>query len=148
MHRNDSVKAFRFSLETFLRLRERELELEQMKLSQLLAELARLDTKINELEQNGLAASRWLSADQTDGNELKQLQAYRESLALTHKQLIKDKTTCQFRITQQQRKVMEADRRKRLLDRLKERRIAEWAAEVDKEWESMAAETYLARWGR
>jgi flagellar export protein FliJ len=142
------MKAFHFSLETMLRLRTREFELEQAKLMQLTAELARLDDRINKLHQAGLNANRWVSSSQTDGQELQQLQSFRESLGVTSKQLQKDRTTCQFRVTQQQRKVVEADRRKRLLERLKDRRHAEWSAEIDKEWESMAQEMFLARWNR
>ena len=44
--------------------------------------------------------------------------------------------------------MLEARRRCRLLERLKERRLAEWTAERDQELEEMAAETYLARWSR
>jgi hypothetical protein len=42
----------------------------------------------------------------------------------------------------------EARRRCRLLERLRERRRAEWKTENDRELEQVAAESYLARWGR
>ena len=42
--------------------------------------------------------------------------------------------------------LMEARRRCRLLERLKERRRAEWRAEEGKELEALASESFLARW--
>lgn len=139
------MRAFKFSFETILRVRTRELELEQMKLTQLYAELRRIDTQLTRLEQAGPSACRALG-DETVGTELLHLQRFRESLAVSRKQLLKDKAGCEFRLGQQQRKVVEADRRKRLLERLKERRQSEWQADLDKEWEHLAADTYLARW--
>jgi hypothetical protein len=44
--------------------------------------------------------------------------------------------------------MLEARRRCRLLERLKERRLTEWTAGRDHELEEIAAESYLARWSR
>jgi hypothetical protein len=44
--------------------------------------------------------------------------------------------------------MLEARRRCRLLERLKEHRLTEWTAERDREVEEIAAESYLARWSR
>jgi len=44
--------------------------------------------------------------------------------------------------------VLEAQRRVRLLERLRERRFSEWEAELNRELEALAAESYLARWKR
>ena len=42
--------------------------------------------------------------------------------------------------------MLEARRRCRLLERLKERRLAEWTRERDRELEEVASESFLARW--
>jgi hypothetical protein len=42
--------------------------------------------------------------------------------------------------------MLEARRRCRLLERLRERRWDEWKAAADRELEETAAESYLARW--
>jgi hypothetical protein len=44
--------------------------------------------------------------------------------------------------------MLEARRRLRLLERLKDRRMAEWRAARDKELEELASESYLAKWQR
>jgi hypothetical protein len=44
--------------------------------------------------------------------------------------------------------MLEARRRFRLLERLKDRRMAEWKQAGDREIEEVAAESYLARWSR
>jgi hypothetical protein len=48
----------------------------------------------------------------------------------------------------QQQTMLEARRRCRLLERLKERRMAEWTVARDHELDDIAAESYLARWSR
>ena len=52
------------------------------------------------------------------------------------------------KLGEQQKVMLEARRRCRLLERLKERRLAEWTAERDRELDEIAAESYLARWSR
>jgi hypothetical protein len=44
--------------------------------------------------------------------------------------------------------MLEAQRRCRLLERLKERRLAEWRTASDRALEELATESYLARWTR
>ena len=42
--------------------------------------------------------------------------------------------------------MLEARRRCRLLERLKDRRLAEWSKARDRELEELASESFLARW--
>ena len=51
-------------------------------------------------------------------------------------------------LAKQQAAMLEARRRCRLLERLKERRWSEWKLAADRELEQAASESYLARWGR
>ena len=44
--------------------------------------------------------------------------------------------------------MLEARRRCRLLERLKERRLAEWTTARDRELDELASESYLAKWNR
>jgi hypothetical protein len=44
--------------------------------------------------------------------------------------------------------MLEARRRLRLLERLRERRLAEWCSARDKELEDLVSEAYLAKWKR
>ena len=44
--------------------------------------------------------------------------------------------------------MLEAQRQCRLLEKLEQRRHAEWRRAADKEVEDLAAESFLARWSR
>ena len=54
----------------------------------------------------------------------------------------------QTRAVSQQRAVVEARRRVRLMEQLEERRFRAWQADAGREQENLAAELYLARWKR
>jgi len=49
---------------------------------------------------------------------------------------------------EQQQALMEAWRQCRLLERLRERPLADWKAARDRELEELASETFLAQWNR
>jgi len=142
------MKNFRFQLDSLLRLRARELETEEMRLATLRADLTRLERDIRQTVEESQNTSHAVASGTSSGAELGQLQHYRNALARKLKGMVKEQSACQFRIEQQQRKVVEANRRKRLIERLKERRLAEWTAEVEKEFQQLAEETYLSSWNR
>ena len=54
----------------------------------------------------------------------------------------------QARANQQQKAVVEARRRVRLIEKLEERQFHEWKVAADREQENLASELYLARWKR
>jgi len=58
------------------------------------------------------------------------------------------RSECARMAAAQQASMLEARPRLRLLERLKERRLAEWTAACDREMEEVASESYLAQWGR
>jgi hypothetical protein len=55
---------------------------------------------------------------------------------------------CQKELAARQAAVLEARRRYRLLERLKDRRWAEWQSAADRELDELAADSYLAQWAR
>lgn len=142
------MKNFRFQLDSLLRLRTRELETEEMRLATMRADLTRLERSIQHTVAESQNTSHAVASGASSGAELGQLQHYRNALARKLKGMVKERSACQFQIEQQQRKVVEANRRKRLIERLKERRLAEWTAEVEKEFQQLAEETYLSNWNR
>jgi len=58
------------------------------------------------------------------------------------------RVACERQSAAQRQKVLEAQRQCRLLERLEHRRHAEWRRAADREMESLAAESFLARWHR
>jgi flagellar protein FliJ len=139
------MKAFRFSLESVLRWRTQQLEAEEWKLQQALAYRQGLLNRQEQIIAGGLEAARQLCAqEEVEGAALQRLQAYRNYLEQEHKRVSRDLAASGLRIEQHRREVTAADRRKRLLERLRERKKAEWEVASDREWEALAAETYLA----
>ena len=55
---------------------------------------------------------------------------------------------CEQQMASQRQRRREAQRQCRLLEKLEQRRRAEWRVEADKEMENLAAESFLARWNR
>jgi hypothetical protein len=55
---------------------------------------------------------------------------------------------CQNELAARQAVMLEARRRCRLLERLKERRWAEWQSAAGRELDELAADSYLAQWAR
>jgi hypothetical protein len=55
---------------------------------------------------------------------------------------------CQKTFETQQSIMLEARRRCRLLERLKDRRLADWTSARDHELDELASESFLAKWAR
>jgi hypothetical protein len=142
------MQRFRFRLKNVLEWRTLQLEIEESKLQGLFAERRRREDEIAGLGEQRRNADRLLGFDTVEGQELAALDAHRHALVRTAARLRTAAQDCERRIAAQQVKVLEAERRVRLLDRLKERRLAEWQLEADREQETMASETFLAKWVR
>lgn len=143
------MTAFRFRLERVLQLRRVQLELEEAKLRQAAAALAAIDREQSALETRAASAEvevrRWSEVAGRDLAALEDFRAHARSqqqlLAARRAQAVRD-------LAAQETAMLEARRRCRLLERLKERRWSEWRAASDRELEEIAAESWLAQWGR
>ena len=83
-----------------------------------------------------------------EAGDLWALAAYRQRLIAERQALDQRRTACEREVAAQRQKVLEAQRQCRLLEKLEERRRTEWRLEADRELESLAAESHLARWNR
>ncbi len=143
------MRRFRFRLESVLGWRLIQLELEETKLQRLLEELRGLESRQAALEVAKAEAERSvLSLQVVEAQELRALEAHRLHLASEKARLREQQADCAARIAAQRDAVRKAEQNLRLLEKIKQRRFAEWAREVDKEQESLAAEVFLARWQR
>jgi flagellar export protein FliJ len=142
------MKRFQFRLERVLEWRRRQAELEQSKLAQALGLAQRLET-----ERLALAKSRReaqlgaLQASATTAEDLWMLQDY---LLQSDRQdrVLAERISQQARVVQNQRlRVVEAERSREALERLRQSRHDEWRRESNRELEAFAAEAFLARWG-
>lgn len=140
------MRRFRFGLESVLRWRQHQLEVEQFALEALLAERERIRSQIWQNRQAGAAAQREILAQpEIEAAELVALEAWVRRLAAERTRLEKAGEECETRISAQRGRVLEARRRLRLLERLRERRFQEWRAELERESETLAAESFLSR---
>jgi hypothetical protein len=141
------MKTFRFPLEKALDWRRIELELEEARYKQFSAELTELDRRRAEIEASGLRAEievrEW---SPVSGGDLAALGSFRLRVKSQEAEIARRRGECALKLADQQKQMLEARRRCRLLERLKDRRLAEWTAARDHELEQIAAESYLARW--
>ena len=76
------------------------------------------------------------------------LSIYRAHVRRSESRLAAERQACQRALAERKTALLEAQRRCRLLERLKERRHAEWREGVDRELQELASESFLARWNR
>ena len=143
------MKAFRFPLDKVLDWRRTQLALEESQYRQQLAALAELDRRRTELEAAGQVAERQVREwNPLAGGELEALGDFRLHVKQKQLDLVEPRAECRKQLDRQHGLMLEARRRLRLLERLKERRLAEWRAARDRAIEELAAESYLAKWLR
>lgn len=139
------MKAFQFPLERVLNWRRVQLELEESKLKQMYAALARLDSQRAGWEAAVIRAElevrEWPSLA---GRDLSALAGFRLHVKEQEQALETRRLECRKSIEVEQRLLLEARRRCRLLELLRERRWAEWQADSDREIEQLASESHLA----
>ena len=139
------MPAFEFSLRRALEWRTMQLELERDKLRQGTAGLAEMALAAVRL---GLVKSRAEGAVCQSAGDLWALAAYRQRLIAELQALALRRAAAERQVAAQRQKVLEAQRQCRLLEKLEQRRHAEWRRAQDRETESVAAESFLARWNR
>jgi flagellar FliJ protein len=141
------MKSFRFPLEKALQWRRLELELEEVRFKKQSAELAALDRRRAEVEADGIRAEiqvrEW---NPLAAGDLAALGSFRLRVKSEEAELDRRRVDCARKVAEQQGQMLEARRRSRLLEKLKERRIAEWKTACDREIEEIAAESYIARY--
>jgi len=143
------MKAFHFPLEKALDWRRIQLELEEARYKQHVAALAGLDRQRAEVEASGIRAEiqvrQWSPIAAGDLTALGNFRLYVKS---QESEIARRRVEAAQKLAEQQKLMLDARRRCRLLERLKDRRLTEWTAERDREVEEIAAESYLARWSR
>jgi flagellar export protein FliJ len=142
------MRRFEFRLDAVLRWRTSELEIEEARLRNVLAELACLRTSIAELDaEQGPQRSVVHSPAATAGERLA-LDHWIRWARLERECRVAKIADCERRIDAQRARLMEARRKLQLLKKLRGRRESEWAAELRKEIEEIAAEACAARSSR
>ncbi|MGD0499300.1 MAG: hypothetical protein ABSC23_12785 [Bryobacteraceae bacterium] len=143
------MKSFRFRLDKVLDWRRTQLELEEDKFKQECAAVAELDRLRAAWEASGIKAEMQIRQwGQVTGGDLAALGAFRQRVKTQETEIAARRAGRLQTLAAREAAMMEARRRCRLLERLKERRRGEWQAGETRETEELAAESYLARWNR
>lgn len=143
------MNSFRFPLQKVLDWRRTQLELEDLRFRQQTAAMADLDRASAQLSAAGNTAERQVRVwNPVAGGELAALGSFRLHVKLKETELAVPRAECRKELGRRESVMLEARRRLRLLERLRERRLAEWCGARDKELEDLAAEAYLAKWKR
>lgn len=141
------MTTFTFRLEKVLRWRQTQLELEQFNLARLTAELTRWGMTLKKLDEGRRAAEVSAhSSGPVGGGFLAALAAYQKHIQREKQICVERLRECERKVEQQRARLLKARREFRLLERLRHMRRAEWEIAVDREFEALAAEAYLARW--
>ena len=141
------MNAFRFRLERVLEWRRTELELEENKFRREAAALSALDRVRAELEAAGIKAELQVRQSPTiTGRELAALGSFRLLVRSREADIARQRAERVKSLAARRAALLEAQRRCRLLERLRERRLEEWRLAGNKEVEELASETYLAQW--
>ena len=142
------MKRFSFPLETARRWRDRQAEIEEVRLQSLLAERQKIEDRFVSLQAELDAEHRRIEDVSCYAGELARLDDFRIWVTHERERLKNSAVECEKRIAAQRAALMEARRRFQLVDRLKEKALLDWTHASAKEEEDLAAEVYLARLGR
>jgi hypothetical protein len=143
------MSGFRFSLEKALDLRRLQLELEESKFQQQAAALLELDRLREQMRASRTNAEEQVRAGGwSQGLDLAALGSFRLHVQAKEKDLALRRVEGEKKLEERRNAMLEARRRCRLLERLKERRKAEWDTAFNRELEAVAAESFLAQWNR
>ena len=142
------MQKFQFALEKALEWRTTRLQLENAKLAKLRQERSALLQLSQALVESGKGAASGMleGAPSLTGADLSNLATYRQNISARVNKLVVTTRHCDRQIERQTKCVVEADREKQLLEKLRERQFEEWNYELKREIENTAGELFLARW--
>jgi len=143
------MQGFRFNLERVLQLRKTQLEVEEVRFKQQVAAVASLERTL--LDLDAAVAGAEIEVRRTNGmqgRDLAALAGYRSGMQKRKQEVSARLVQSRTALGRQQAIMLESRRRCRLLERLRDRRHAEWQAACDRELEEGAQESFLAGWAR
>ncbi len=143
------MSGFRFTLEKALELRRLQLEVAESAFQRQGAALVALDHARDDLRASRANAEAQVrDGGSVPGCDLAALGAFRLHVQAKEKELARRRVEGETKLEECRNAMLEARRRCRLMERLKERRKQEWETARNRELEELASESYLAQWNR
>jgi flagellar export protein FliJ len=141
------MKTFTFSLERVRQWREKQVTLEEAELQRLFSERSLLEERRKVLEQEAReSATAVVRAKAIEALELQAIDAFHRYVVAQRAAIAAALEQCDQRIDAQRTKLLEAQRRFELLEKLKERKLKAWTAAFAREIEAQAGDLFLAKW--
>jgi len=141
------VKKFKFALDSVRGFRQARLEEEEARLQMVLAERRELIARGEDLERREVETmDRIRELRVVEVDELMAVDAFRRYAGRERRRLKGAVAEVSGRVERQRDAVVEAQRQVEMLNRLREKRMKAWRAEVDREMEDAVAELVIARW--
>jgi hypothetical protein len=138
------MKKFEFRLDSALRWRDTQLQVERGKLNALLSDEARLKQSLETLGSDRRSALECLAKEQVFSLDLRSLSSYLVG-AEARAAMLQDQIRKRGQSLAEQRdRVVQAERNVKLLLKLREKRQLEWKAGLEREIEANAEESWLA----
>lgn len=139
------MKKFEFRLDSVLRWRGSQLQLERAKLSTLQGEEARLKLELQSHgNQRREAVALLQEAERFETVELRALSAFLMGSAARENELHDQIARRQQLIEMQRAQVLVAERNVKLLEKLRDKRLVAWTADFHKHIDAAAEEAWLA----
>lgn len=138
------MKKFEFRLDSALRWRDTQLQVERGKLNALLSDEVSLKESLESLGNERRSAVQCLAKEQLFSLDLRSLSSYlvgAEARATTLQEQIRQRRQA---VAEQRDRVVQAEKNVKLLVKLREKRQLEWKAGFEREIESNAEESWLA----
>jgi flagellar export protein FliJ len=143
------MTGFAFTLQKVLDWRRAQLGIEEIRFRQQASEIANIGRQRAELAASLAAAEAQIRREGgAPGSDLAALGNFRLYVQAKDKALAARWAECEKRLAEQRNAMLAARRRCALLERLKERRQAEWEAARNRELEELASDSFLAQWNR
>jgi flagellar export protein FliJ len=143
------VKKFHFPLERVLAFRRLQRDLERAALERALGEVRRIEELAEEVRREAESTARDVvtrsAQEPLDGTQLSGLDGYQHYLKRVARDVEIHRQRAEAAAGQQRSKLVEAERRMKVLEHLQERAREQWTQALNKEVEDFAAEAFLAR---
>jgi flagellar export protein FliJ len=143
------MKKFTFPLDRVMDWRRTQARVEEAKLERLFGQVRTIEARQQELRGQREASEKdLLSGPAPAASEWIALDNFRRFTVSEHARLERERVDCQRRIAAQFQIVSGKRRDLRLLERLKDRRLAAWKTAYSREADAQADEAYVSRWQR
>jgi len=137
--------AFKFRLESALRLRHLQTEQERARLQELLAREKRMQKSLAELWQERTDAAEFVrSSNEPAAQDVRALALFSIGVKARAQRIEQAIADVQRQVVEQKRSVLAAEREERALEKLRERQFTEWNLKVMRELEASSQELWLA----